>query len=736
MRIALLLALASCVQSDAVECADGRLCPAGLACDDVHAVCVELEQLRTCVGVVDGTSCTVTAADDGVCDREVCLASRCGDNYRRGDEECDGADLNGKTNCTELGFYDSVELKCNSACGYDRDACTGFCGDGRVSPADELCDDTEPPIACVDLGYGAGHLACNMCGPGVGDCQLFGYQHVALPFTQDVHGTADDNVYVVGQGIQHFNGSSWSAVDLGLCNFTGFASVWAIGPGDFYAGTSGATVAHFTSTGCTAERLEQFTSLDIRDIWASGPNDVHAVGLPGIYHFDGTSWTKTSTTGYERIWGSGPSDVWAGSDTGAFAHYNGTTWEPVTALTINVHALWGSSATDVYVSGIVGGNETIEHYDGTTWTPVLVRPGSYIFAGAVVNGHVIAAGQGMTDTLVIAYDGRSWSDLDVAQVFASGIIHGMWASPTSKVYMLPSGAQQVLTYAGNVRSDRKLTGTGPSGRSAVVRSNDSIYAVVATDSGMQMQVWDGTGWKTDLSANVTNPNEVWIDSQGTIYAVTATGLSKNVGGTWTSLGSLPSGTGQQIWGTSGSDLWVITSSGSTYKLEHWTGSGFAPTCPTCTYTTPMWLRDIWGTSASNIYVAGDGFVLHYDGVAWTSVLPTMPNDSLRSVWGSGPSDVYVAGYYGTVLHYDGTSWAPATGAPSTNLGQLWGTGPKDVFLTADNGFLYHFDGEHWSPVDSGASGSINAIAGSGDTTVYFDQAGGAFHLVRTRPWHR
>ena len=49
-------------------------------------------------------------------------------------------------------------------------------------------------------------------------------------------------------------------------------------------------------------------------------------------------------------------------------HYNGTQWISVVSPTrMNLHAVWGSSATDVWA---VGHLQTIIHYDGTSWSTV------------------------------------------------------------------------------------------------------------------------------------------------------------------------------------------------------------------------------------------------------------------------------------------------------------------------------------------------------------------------------
>lgn len=79
-------------------------------------------------------------------------------------ENCEGANLNGKTNCHSLNpnYYDeNVTLLCSS-CDYDLSMCRS-CGDNKLD-ADfgEQCDGTDfGGTTCSDLGYDSGSIACN-----------------------------------------------------------------------------------------------------------------------------------------------------------------------------------------------------------------------------------------------------------------------------------------------------------------------------------------------------------------------------------------------------------------------------------------------------------------------------------------------------------------------------------------------------------------------------------------------
>lgn len=86
-------------------------------------------------------------------------------------EQCDGAALDGRS-CA--GFRGTGTLVCSNGCTFDRTSCDGICGNGRLDPA-EACDVdswTYQPIlpaglSCDALGLGGGELYCGFTGGSV-----------------------------------------------------------------------------------------------------------------------------------------------------------------------------------------------------------------------------------------------------------------------------------------------------------------------------------------------------------------------------------------------------------------------------------------------------------------------------------------------------------------------------------------------------------------------------------------
>ncbi len=91
-----IVALAGCIDWNGVQCPDGRVCPTGYQCDDAYHTCYSPEQVGACAGLGDGAEC-LGSTFSGICHDGGCDVPRCGDGIQAGNEQCDGADLGGKT---------------------------------------------------------------------------------------------------------------------------------------------------------------------------------------------------------------------------------------------------------------------------------------------------------------------------------------------------------------------------------------------------------------------------------------------------------------------------------------------------------------------------------------------------------------------------------------------------------------------------------------------------------------
>jgi len=113
------------------------------------------------------------------------------------------------------------------------------------------------------------------------------------------------------------------------------------------------------------------------------------------------------------------------------------------------------------------------------------------------------------------------------------------------------------------------------------------------------------------------------------------------------------------------------------------------------------LFGVWGRSASEVYVAGDGgYVLRWDGTLWRDLQQPLTTEVLQSVWGPADgTEIYVVGDEGAVLLRDANGWTDLNSDRIWTSGLGWrdvrGAGDSDLWLVGRGGMVAQFDGSQW-----------------------------------------
>jgi hypothetical protein len=121
-------------------------------------------------------------------------------------------------------------------------------------------------------------------------------------------------------------------------------------------------------------------------------------------------------------------------------------------------------------------------------------------------------------------------------------------------------------------------------------------------------------------------------------------------------------------------------------------AGFCETrLPLSDLGTPLSLRRVWAVGPKDVWsLTFDGYVLHYDGVAWA--IEYRANHELYAVWATATS-VWVGGEAGLLLRRNSagkwTRYEPGHVAPIRDIS---GTADDDVWFPNPNSSVDHFDG--------------------------------------------
>jgi hypothetical protein len=186
-------------------------------------------------------------------------------------------------------------------------------------------------------------------------------------------GSGPDDIYAVGPGILHFDGSSWSKVDS-----TGDWSLYGVygtSSTDIYA-TGDNFIVHYDGSSWTKTELP-YTKL--RGIWVSAGNHTFISTFEGMIHNDGSGWAKLPLDAHfaygQGVWGDSSSNVYAVFDMGYVLHYDGataTTTQIAPSLQF-VYGIWGPGGSDLWACGYP---RNVRHFDGSRWVSVYETSGT------------------------------------------------------------------------------------------------------------------------------------------------------------------------------------------------------------------------------------------------------------------------------------------------------------------------------------------------------------------------
>ena len=765
------LLLVACLDAGEV-CGDGA-CPRGTVCDAIHLRCVTPEQMTSCRNQADGTICPLVQNGQdvpGTCQKGVCLPA-CGDGRISADEECDGADLDGRS-CQSLdqGFRGGT-LGCTADCRFETSACgPDRCGDGVIN-GDETCDGADVGgRRCTDVGFYGGTLGCSAdcqrldvsacqgtCGDGVRtagevcdrtdfgalSCTTQGFYGGALGCSADCqHLDVSTCTGTCGDGIKN-GGELCDGADVGGLSCQAFG--WHAG--EIHCRSDCVSV---DTTACKehcgdgiVNGLEQCDGLD------RGGETCHSLGASGG-HLDCDPFCQIdrTTCAWER-WQPDPTapdvslidasgtawnDVWAVGAAGAIVHYDGLRWNQIRAAGTDrdLWTVWAVDARNVWV----GGDEGLLRFDGDAW--------SRIDLGLPELPHindVWASGPGdvwlASTSGLLHFNGTSWRD----ESPSSQPVDAVWGSGPDDVWTLVRdafprrGATLYRRHDGTWTQARTgsrglLFGTGPTD-------------VWTTDAWGMFQRFDGVGWTSTNAPSLpingwsSVPDEAWATSGPETYQfdgvawrrhpmrnamprtsgwsstrdIWAFGASPSVvrmdGGVWHPI-ELHRTTHSVRWATGPNDLWAY-GGGPDSSLHHYSHGAWN----VVDELAPWRIADIAGAAANDVWVVTEGGPLfHLDDRGWQRIDTGGLHNGKAFV--RGPDDVWLADQH-QVLHHDGHELRRLAFGGKGSVRTVWASAHDDIWVTTEAG-TYHHDGAAWS--SPSVPFSPGGLSGTGPDDVW------------------
>ncbi len=256
-------------------------------------------------------------------------------------------------------------------------------------------------------------------------------------------------------------------------------------------------------------------------------------------------------------------------------------------------------------------------------------------------------------------------------------------------------------------------------------SKDNIFAVggdLGTPTSEELILWyDGSTW-TRMDADAPTlwwvhgfgPNDVWaVGESGTVVHYD--------GDQWTTELTGAEYTIWGIWGASTDDLWaaagVPNSTTVPGTLLHYDGIEWTEVT-SLNLDNDMYFK-IWGSSASDVWVISQkGKIIHYDGSDWSEVADT--GVRLVTINGRASDDIYAVGGVNEpeMLHYDGQSWEPMdAGFVGSGLMGVW-PGPEELFVSGFSGLMaWGTDDLNLERLPNATEDSLHGTWGDGEGNV-------------------
>jgi len=253
-----------------------------------------------------------------------------------------------------------------------------------------------------------------------------------------------------------------------------------------------------------------------------------------------------------------------GSEQPLIEHWTGSSWAtvPASGVTGALERVSAASASDIWAAGESADGTLILHYDGTSWTRKSTphdNDGSVLDAVYARTANDAWAGgaddSGSGPAVLMHWDGTSWStvNLPAAATPDRSEIVSVSADSATDVWALSQinggGTSDLLHWDGSHwQSFTQSVGDGPMVKSITALSPASAWAVGMQSGGPDehwqtlTEHWDGTRWSV-----VPSPDPGGTGQDNKLLAVTA---------------------------TSGSDVWAAGWTGDPFAL-HWNGSSWA-----------------------------------------------------------------------------------------------------------------------------------------------------------------
>ncbi|MFW2387671.1 MAG: hypothetical protein ACN4G0_05010 [Polyangiales bacterium] len=372
--------------------------------------------------------------------------------------------------------------------------------------------------------------------------------------------------------------------------------------------------------------------------------------------------------------------------------------------------LWGTSENDMFMAGEDG---LLAHFDGARWAPFdLGSNYSYRDFSALIGFSSTDVFAGNSNGDLLHYDGETWTEVEVPNVNS---IDDLWGTSANDLYAIYRS--RVMHFDGAEWSTVD-TGLPTDVRWLAISGSGSDHVVLV---GFEPQApyaprfahFDGSDWEEHEVPTTDRLVDVWSAGPSATFAIGQSGsILRFDGQELTAMQGTNGQALQSIWGTSATEVFVA-GEGSIRRFDGSTWSSMvSPSNPDVGF--PQRFRSLFGFGGNRLFASGKG--LHFfDGESWEVRLSH--SSSINKIWATSPEDVL---FVGSATHrYDGFTVEPEDfgGFEQPNLRAAWGTKER-TYAAGGGGEMFVYDGENWARMTSNTSTTFFDITGTSEDDVF------------------
>ena len=265
-------------------------------------------------------------------------------------------------------------------------------------------------------------------------------------------------------------------------------------------------------------------------------------------------------------------------------------------------------------------------------------------------------------------------------------------------------------------------GWSPAPRAPALTALLDVWAFSTTDvwfldGGSTIHRFDGENWSVIETPSTGGLSCIFALSDSDVFLCAGTQVLHYDGAAFTALEvTAPTGLDglTDVWAASRSDVWVV---GDDAIIGHYDGTAWKRTIAGSPFKT-----SIWGSGPADIYALDTFDLVHFDGSTWNAITLDAGSGG-GQVWGTSASDVWVMTDSSDLSHFDGASWRTVQTDFVGELASVWGPASSDLWAAGGAGSIAHYDGKAWREVTHQEIGApylrrFVAVHGTSSTDVW------------------